>query len=440
MNIIRKIINIVLSVKAWFWKRSLIVKIILILIAVGSGWLMFSKVNNKSVQPQYQTATVEKGTLIATVAGSGAVASTNSLSITTQASGVVSKLYVKDGDKVKTGDPIAEIDLDLLGKQRNSQALASYQSTQNALATAQAGLFTAQSDMLTKWNTYMNLAQNSIYQNSDGSPNTAQRQLPQYMSTNDDWLASEAKYKIQQQAIIQAQTSLNSSWLSYQQTSPTIYAPISGTVDGLSLQQGTVIANNSSSTGSTTTTTSQSVANIKTQANTQITLNLTEIDIPKIALGDKATIILDAYSGKTYTGKVTSINTIGVTSSGVTTYPTVISLDTENKEILPNMSASASIIIQVKDNVLMVPSGAVQNQNGETVVRVLDNGKITYATVVTGISSDSQIEIISGLNEGQTVVTGVVTSSTGASSTSPFSAFGGGGFRGTGGQVRINRN
>jgi len=407
-------------------RKRIAIFLILIFILAFTGWKILS---NKPQKPQYQTAQVEKGTLIVLVTASGQVSQANSATVNTEASGVVSKIYVENGQKVQTGDKIAEIDLDLEGKQRASQVLASYQGAKNSLETAKINYYALQSDLLTNWKTYMDLAQNSTYQNPDGSPNTTTRQLPQYMSTNDQWLLVEAKYKNQENVVSQVQTSLNSAWLSYQQTSPTVYAPISGTVTGLSLQIGSVLTAQSNSSG---TSTAQKIASIQTDASPVIQVNLTQIDTPKVKIGNKATLIFDAFSGKTFTGKVVSIDTIGAVSSGVTTYPAVIKLDTEAPDIFSNMTASASIITQTKDNVLLVPTSSVQTQNGESFIRVMKNGKMEQVSVETGLSSNTQIEIVSGLAEGDTIVTNIVSSfgtgqQQGSQTQSPFSGFGGGG-------------
>ncbi len=166
---------------------------------------------------------------------------------------------------VQGGQVVAELTLDLLGQQRYTQALASYQSAQNSLASAKANLYTTQSDMLNNWKMYYDTATNSTYQNSDGSPNTDKRALVDFVTLQNDWLASEAKYKIALAQVTQSQTALSSSWISLQQASPLIYAPISGKVSGFSLQPGTVLL--SSSTSSTTSVSNTKVANIETNAN-----------------------------------------------------------------------------------------------------------------------------------------------------------------------------
>ncbi len=431
--------------KNWFLKSSKLAKIIVVVIFLAFAWFTITKLNDsRSQQPRYQTARVQKGTLIIAVTASGQVTAANSSSITTGASGVVSKLYVKDGDTLKAGAKIAEIDLDLEGRQKAAQAFAAYQSASNTLDTAKTNFFSLQSDMLTKWKSYMDIAQDSTYQNPDGSPKTSERQLPKFMSSNDDWLAAEAKYKNQQNVVNQAQTALNSAWFAYQQASAIIYAPIPGTVTGLSLQIGSVIGPQSGSPSSLTSNTSsaQKVASIKTSAKPSVTVNLTEIDIPKVKIGDKATLTFDAFPGKTYTGTVVSVDGVGMVSSGVTTYPTVIQLDGQNSDILANMSASANIITQTKDNVILLPLNAVQVQNGESWVRIMRNGRVEQLPVEIGLSSDSQIEIISGLSEGDTIITNIISSSSqqrGPQTQSPFSGFGGGGFRGGGGPLRLGR-
>jgi len=120
-----------------------------------------------------------------------------------------------------------------------------------------------------------------------------------------------------------------------------------------------------------------------------------------------------------------------------------IGLDTALNNIYPNMAVNATIITNVKDNVLVVPSGAIQTSGGQSTIRVLKNDQIQTVDVVTGDSSDTQTEISSGLNEGETVVTGTVKTGTGTSGgttgNSPFSGgfgrgFGGGGIRVGGGR------
>jgi RND family efflux transporter MFP subunit len=424
--------------KNWFLSRPLFVKIIIGVAVLAVVWFTIVKLRGTSATTTYQTDTAAKGTLIVTVTSSGNVSSANSAQVSTSTSGVVSKIFVKNGDQVNSGDAIAQVDLDMDGKQRADQALASYQNAQNSLNNAQAQMYSLQSSLFTKWQIYTNLAENSTYQNPDGSPNTSNRTLPQFTSPQDDWLAAEAQYKNQQGVVAAAQTSLSSAWANYQQTSPTIYAPISGTISGLSFQVGSVLTAQTSSTG---TSTSQRIANIKTAATPVAVVNLNEVDVPKVKVGDKATLTMNAFPTQTFTGKIVSIDTTGSASSGVTTYPAYIIYDSAIDGIYPNMAVDASIITLVKDNVILVPSAAVQTSSstGQSTVRVMKNGVVSTVNVTVGDSNDTQTEIDSGVNDGDTVVTGSTTTgaSTTTAATSIFSSLGGGrgGFGGGGAAV-----
>jgi len=372
----------------------------------------------------YTTAQAEKGTFVLSITASGQVSATNNATVSTQASGVVKEVFVQNDQQVASGDKIAELDLDLEGKLRSTQSWSSYQSAQNSLDTAKANMFSTQSTMLTQWKSFMDTAQSGSYQNSDGTPRNDTRQLPQYMPINDDWLAAEAKYKIQQNVVNQAQTALSAAWLSYQQSSPIIYAPISGTVTGLSLQPETVLTAQSNSSGNAT---SQKIASIKTNAAAQLSVNLSEVNVTKIKIGNKATITLDALPDKTYTGKVISIDTIGAISSGVTNYPAIIGLDSEVPEILPNMSVTATIITNVLNDVIMVPTSSIQTINGQSIIKIMKNGKVSETPVETGESNSTQTVIISGINATDEVITNAVNSSTAKTTqgTSVFGSFGG---------------
>lgn len=422
-----------------FSRLPMLLKIGSAILLVAVLWFGWSKtLGAKSNTPQYQTATATKDTLVVSVSASGSVSSANSAQVTTQTSGVVTKIYVKNGDPVKAGDKIADVDLDTDGKQRATQTLAAYQSAQNNLAAAQAALYSTQSTMYTKWNNFMNLATNGTYQNSDGTANNTNRVLPQFTTTNDDWLAAEALYKNQQSQVTQAQTAVSSAWAAYQQSSPAIYAPISGTISGLSFQVGSVLTAQTSTSGSST---SQRIANIKTDATPTAVVGVNETDIPKIKVGNKATMTMDAFPNQTFTGKVVSIDTTGTVTSGVTTYSAYIVFDSATDGIYPNMAVDANIITKVDADAILVPNAAVQTSNGQSTVRVLKNGQVTSVPVTVGDSDATNTQILSGIKEGDTVVTSVTTTTTNTTSTSsPFSSFGGGnrGFGGGAG-VRVIR-
>lgn len=376
------------------WIKPIIAVLVIGLIIFG-----YSKYKSgQTAKVTYTTATVTRGTLVVSTTVSGQISSANSASVTTQAGGVVSKVYVKNDQVVRTGTPLVQIDLDLATQQKYQSALSSYRSAQNAINTLQTNLFVTNQKLMND-SVARNLAWND----------------PTYIEQSADWKAAENNY-------INQQNQISSAWLSLQQVSPIVYAPISGTVTGMSLQPGTVL------------TTAQKIASIKTGANPILTLNITEIDAPKIKIDNKTTVTLDSLNGQTYTGRIISIDTVGVVNSGVTSYPATIVFDTKPSEVLPNMAATASIITNSKDDVLTVPSTAVKTQNGQTYVQVMKNSTPQNVNVETGLTSDSETEIISGLSEGDVVITSTINPVSTARTTAPTqSIFSGLGGRGIGG-------
>lgn len=404
-------------------KVNIKIKIILITaIIVTISLFAYNKFKSgQAAKPQYQTTKAERGTLIVSLAASGQVAATNSRTVTTTASGVVKKVFVKEGQAVKTGTPILEIDLDLNGRQKLQAAYSSYQSAQNSLKSAQDKVWSLESDLVAAKNIFVN-------QWANQSPDD-----PTYIQKHNAYLTAQASYDNLKNTIKQSQAALESSRLSYQLAGATVYAPISGTVSAISLTPGMIL--NPTSDSSNSSNIENKIAIVKTGATPAITVSLTEIDVPKAKVGNKATITIDALPDKTFTGKIIAIDTAGIVSSGVVSYPTTIQLDSEAPGILSNMSASADIITNFKDDVLMVPNSAIQSSAGDTTVRVMIDGQVQNKIVEIGIQSDSLTEIISGLNEGDEVVTSVTnsgTKTTTSTTTSPF-----GNIRGVGGGMMV---
>lgn len=380
----------------WFFALSIKKKVISLVILLLILWfgikpLIFKKEN----KVEYITSTAEKGTLISSISASGTVTSANNASITTSASGVVSEVHFKNGDTVTKGDTIAILTPDTASQQKQAAAWASYLGAQNSLNSAKAQMNSLQSALFRA---------NQAFVNGKGTQDPDMND-PVYIEQRADWQQAEANYTNQQGVIAAAEASLTSAWLSYTQNSSTIIAPISGTLSNLNLTPGQTIAAASSNSNSDTSTESYGSITL-TDGKPQATVNLSEIDVIKVKQGQKVTMTLDAFTDKTFTGRVASINTNGSVSSGVTTYPATITFDTTVENMYPNMSLSATIITNIKNDVLLVPSSAVSTINGESTVRVMKDGKVNNVPVTTGDQNDTQIEITSGLSEGDSVVTG----------------------------------
>ena len=162
-----------------------------------------------------------------------------------------------------------------------------------------------------------------------------------------------------------------------------------------------------------------------------VELSLNEVDAAQVAVGQKVTLTFDAIEDLSLTGKVATIDTVGTVSSGVVSYTVEIAFDTQDERVKSGMSVNATIITEVKTDVLTVPSSAVKTQNETTYVLVFETplenssgsqGTISAVapvqkTVTTGISGDSTVEILSGIEEGTQVVTKTTTGASAAAKT-----------------------
>lgn len=198
-----------------------------------------------------------------------------------------------------------------------------------------------------------------------------------------------------------------------------IYADFDGVITDLDVEAGDSV---SSGTVLAKLTTSQKVA--------EITLN--EVDIADIAVGQKATITFDALDDVSVIGEVLNIDSAGTVSQGVVTYDLQIVFDCgEETRIKDGMSVSAEIIIQSRQEVLMVPNTVIKYQGEVAYVEILsDDGIISDQQVEIGISSDMYTEIISGVKQGERVVGSAASSANSSDSSNSFnfgSMNGGGG-------------
>lgn len=182
------------------------------------------------------------------------------------------------------------------------------------------------------------------------------------------------------------------------------------------------------------------------------TISLNEVDISKIKLGQKVTMTFDAIQDLTMTGTIAEVDTLGTVTQGVVSYGVQIAFDTDNNEVKPGMTTSAMIITNTKLDVLTVPSSAIKSGTSGNYVEVFNQPIIpdpitantgTISTVAPnkipveiGISDDTNTEIISGVKEGEQVVTRIITATavktTGTSAPSLLGG-GGGATRGIGG-------
>jgi HlyD family secretion protein len=209
-----------------------------------------------------------------------------------------------------------------------------------------------------------------------------------------------------------------------------IRAPFDGIIATVSVKKGDSV---SSATAIATLLTKQQIAEI----------SLNEVDAAKIKTGQKTTLTFDAIDGLNISGSVADVDAIGTVSQGVVSYNVKISFDTQDNRVKPGMSVSASIITEVKQNTLYVPNSAIKTSNGSHYVEILDQAQSSALASISqtvtslaspnqipveiGITDDTSTEIISGLSEGEEIITRTVTASNQTSSqTTAPSLFGNG--------------
>jgi multidrug efflux pump subunit AcrA (membrane-fusion protein) len=180
-------------------------------------------------------------------------------------------------------------------------------------------------------------------------------------------------------------------------------------------------------------------AQIVDTSSLTMTVAFSESDITKVAVGQSATVTMDALTGVELAAHVSSISATGTTSSGVVSYAATLILDQADPRVKPGMSASASVITGQAQGVT-VPNQAVTGTGSLGTVDMLQNGKTVQKQVIVGLRGDSRTQIVSGLSPGQQLVVTIALPALTApsSSTTPSNGmlgggrFGGGGFGGGG--------
>ena len=228
----------------------------------------------------------------------------------------------------------------------------------------------------------------------------------------------------------------------------TITSPIAGIIAELAVKNGASV------------TSSTTVATIINQSMMETVVSVDELDISKVQVGQKANITLDAITGKTFSGSVVQVDPIGTSSNGVTTYSVTVSVD-KPEGIKIGMNTNVSIITQSKENVIVLSANAILNKRGTTAYVLSadslfdSDGKSIqlnnvnsmelmqkYGKQITiGLSNTNEVEVVSGLSDGDKVAVAATVSksaiaslSNSQSATNGYSAFGGGmgGMTGTG--------
>lgn len=454
--------------------------VILVVVIIAAGIFGVSRWNaaRKASATAPQTSTVQRGDLQAVVGTSGTVRAARSMDLTFGVSGTVVEILVAEGDKVQAGQPLARLDMTTLEAQvasaqlslrlaeKNLEDLKS-PPTETELAQAEAALASAKAAYeaakakpvewqiaqaeatLEKARKTLEEAQ-AAYDAVSWRPNIAMLpQATQLQQATEAYQAALDTYRIAMASVSDAPIkSAYAQWLQAQEAydklksgpteeellsaeaqvtqaklaldaaqknldSATLKAPFDGTITAVNVITGQTVAAN---------TAAVSIADLD---HLEIQANLPEVDAVQVKVGQRTEIALDAISAETLSGRVSKIALVGTVTQGVVNYPVTISLDPTDLPVRPGMTASISIIVDERTNVLMVPNRAVRSLGGNRgyYVEVMVEGQIVQVPVTIGLSNGSMTEITSsGLREGDTVV----VPSTTTTSSSRIPGIGGG--------------
>jgi RND family efflux transporter MFP subunit len=367
-----------------------------VVVIIGGIYYWRQDSASKGVAVQYKTVTVEKGTLTTSISGSGNVMVDNIANVDPTISGTVANLAVKVGDSVKKGQLLFNIVNDQL-RVDSSKAYSSYLQSLKALDSAK------------------------------NDKRQAKEDYEDRTSGADEKIILKEKIDIADQAIGIAQQNVNVSLADYQNKKADaaerqVLSPIDGTVNAVNVKNGDDLAKVSSSSSR------QAPVIVGDLTTLKAYVQVNEVDIPNISIGQKATLKFTAIDGLNISGKVEKVDSLGTVTQGVVTYNVTIGFDTLDPRLRPEMSVSASIITGVKQDVMLVPNSAVKSQGNKFYVEILNGSSQapTRKNVEIGSSNNMDTEIVNGISVGDKVVTQTIDPSAKATTTG---GQGGGGFR-----------
>ena len=363
-----------------------------LLVATGAVYYFFSS-NNKQ-ETTYLTESVTRGNVEKTVVASGSVESVNEVDVGAQASGKITKLYVKLGQEIKKGEMIADIDSTTQINTLNTKkaALVSYQAQLKAKKTAY-------DVALSSYNRLSKLYTQKATSFLD-SVNTAKSTLD---NAKAEMEAIEANIK-------QAEIEVNTAETNVSYTK--ITAPMDGTVISVPVSEGqTVNANQTTPT----------IVTIADLSKMKIKPEISEGDITKVKAGQEVsfTILSDSQTvyhsvidsvdpANTTTSDSSSTSSLSSSSSSTTSaiyYYANVLIDNPDRTLRIGMTTENNIKIANAKDVLLVSNMAIQKRDGKSFVNVLnDKNQPEPREVEIGVQNDFKTEIKSGLNEGEKVI------------------------------------
>jgi HlyD family secretion protein len=390
-------------------KRLIWIISVTLLVLVCAGVLIAAKSGGTKIEAS-KLAKVEKGDLAKSVVATGKVTPIVQVEIKSKASGIVKKLYVEYGDKVKQGQVLADLDKVEIEAQVRSQRAnveaseANFTSTKADFERAKVDAEGPDIPMLKRaYDRATQMAKDGVVSQS----NLDDAQKNYELAINKQNVA-RAQLGVLKAKIAQAEAQVQSSHaqlkqLEEQLSYTTIYSPMDGIVLSRDVEVGDAVSS-ILVLGSSATL----VMTIGDTSEVYVKGKVDESDIGKVYLGQPARIKVESFKDKTFTGKVTKISPMGVEKDNVTTFEVRVSINNPGGELKAAMTANAEIILEEHKNVLMIPEGAViYDKDKKASVEQPDSnakdGKKKVA-VNLGISNGAKAEVLGGLKEGDQVV------------------------------------
>jgi len=339
--------------------------IILVLITVGAFLIRSLVIKSSTEQSSAQTVPVVRRDIGSSVLATGIIKPMvgAEVKVGSRVSGVVKRLRAQIGDLVEAGQVIAELD-DAEFKAKLDQNIA-------ALERAEADLEYA----------VVNLER----QRSLLKKNFTSRQQVDL---------AENAYKTAQAQVEQAKA--NVEFAKVQLGYTRIYAPISGVIASISTQEGETVA---------ASLAAPTFVNLIDLKRLEVQTYVDETDIGKITTGLEAAFTVDTYPDTDFEGKVTAIYPKAVIQDNVVNYIVTVEITGFKDKILrPEMTASVTVFLETRKDVLAVPTSAITRERGERFVTVLENGNRVRRKVRVGWRDGGYTEIASGIREGEHVV------------------------------------
>ena len=381
----------------------------LFLVLAIAGGLIAAVSGNTKIDPT-KLAKVEKHDLAKSVVATGKVEPITKVEIKSKASGIVKKLYVDTGDKIKKGQLLAQLDKEEIQAQVE-QGHASLAASHASLTGAQADYERAKVDaegpdvplLKRAYERATGMAKDGVV--STSALEDAQKNYELALNKQN---VAKAQLTVLKARIAQAQAQVARDQANLRQLEEQLsYTDIIAPIDGVLLSRDVEIGDAVSSIlvlGSSATL----VMTLGDTSEVYVKGKVDESDIGKVYLGQPARIKVESFKDKTFEGKVTKISPLGVEKDNVTTFEVRVSINNPGGELKAAMTANAEIILEEHKNVLQIPEGAIiYDKDKKASVEVPDpkgkDGKKKIAVNI-GISNGAKTEVLSGLKENDEVV------------------------------------